>query len=300
MSVLVNYVAVIFIWSTTPLAIKLSNSSASPFAAVMLRMLIAFFLASACIALWHKQAVLKKDNWKMYSVAALSIFPNMPLVYLASNYMPSGLIAVLFALTPLTSGLIASCVLKEKVFNRTRLLALSLAIAGLWVIYMDQIKHSEVILTGLVLMFCSNLLFLISQIGVKHLQKTHNIGAFEQTFGALAFSLPGLMIIWWVCDGVIPTLTETSGYAIVYLAVVGSLVGFAAYFSVLSQLPVLVVSVIPLMTPALALWLGALLLNEPLSLPLLIGTAMIVLALALYDGVLSALLAARTSLKSLS
>jgi drug/metabolite transporter (DMT)-like permease len=108
------------------------------------------------------------------------------------------------------------------------------------------------------------------------------------------------MISWWVCDGVIPTLTETSGYAIVYLAVVGSLVGFAAYFSVLSQLPVLVVSVIPLMTPALALWLGALLLNEPLSLPLFIGTAMIVLALALYDGVLSALLAARTSLKSLS
>ena len=128
MSVLVNYVAVIIIWSTTPLAIKLSNSSASPYAAVMLRMVIAFFLAAAFIAVWKNTAVLKKENWKIYAVAGIGIFPNMPIVYLAANYIPSGMIAVLFALTPLTSGLIAGFLLKEKVLDRARVFALSLAI----------------------------------------------------------------------------------------------------------------------------------------------------------------------------
>lgn len=43
MSVLLNYVAVILIWSTTPLAIKVSSTSVSPFAAILYRMVIAFF-----------------------------------------------------------------------------------------------------------------------------------------------------------------------------------------------------------------------------------------------------------------
>ena len=137
-------------------------------------------------------------------------------------------------------------------------------------------------------MFVSNIVFSLSQVGVKYLQKTHSISAFEQTFGALAFSMPGLIISWWLMDGEIPiSLTATSAYAVLYLAVIGSLFGFAAYFSVLNHLPVVVVSVIPLITPAFALWLGALLLNEPLGIPLMIGTAFIVMALALYDGVFS-------------
>ena len=298
MSVVVHYLAVIFIWSTTPLAIKLSNDSASPHAAVMLRMLLAFFLASAVIALWQNQAVLKLRHIKVYAAASISIFPNMPLVYWASQYIPSGLVAVLFALTPITSGLMAALVLKEKVFNRSRVLALGLAISGLALIYADQWQRSATVLTGLVLMLASNAVFSCSQLMVKQLQAEHRVCAFEQTFGALTFSLPGLMLCWYLFDGNVPAISLSSGYAIVYLAIVGSLLGFAAYFSVLNALPVTVVSLIPLITPAFALWLGALLLHEPISLTVLLGTALIIAGLALYDGVFAAFQSAAKTAKA--
>ena len=289
MSVLLNYVAVILIWSTTPLAIKVSSASVSPFAAILYRMTIAFFLAAAIIAVWKNSSTLKSKNWKVYVAAGMGIFPNMTLVYLASNFIASGLMAVLFALTPITSGLLAAILLKENYFTPGKLLALIFAIIGVVLIFMDQLQFGNNAIYGIVLMLGSGLVFSLSQVLLKHLQTTHEINAFEQTFGALAFSLPGLLLSWFLFDDKShATLSDAGIYAIIYLSVIGSLIGFAAYFFVLSHLSVSVVSLIPLVTPVLALYWGALLLNEPLSDYIALGTACIVVALILYDELLMA------------
>jgi drug/metabolite transporter (DMT)-like permease len=70
-----------------------------------------------------------------------------------------------------------------------------------------------------------------------------------------------------------------------YLALIGSLIGFAAYYKVLMALPIILVSAITLLTPMLALWLGALLLDEVISSQLIIGSGMILIAVSLYEGV---------------
>ena len=287
MPVLLNYIAVILIWSTTPLAIKVSSASVSPFAAILYRMVIAFFLAAAIIAVWKNSAVLKSKNWKVYAAAGMGIFPNMTLVYLASDYISSGLMAVLFALTPITSGLLSAILLKENYFTPGKLLALTFAIIGLVLIFIDQLQFGNNAIYGILLMLGSGLIFSLSQILLKYLQKTHEISAFEQTFGALAFSLPGLLLSWILFGDKSPIVFSDAGiYAIIYLSVVGSLVGFAAYFFVLHHLSVSVVSLIPLITPVLALYWGALLLQEPLTGYIALGTTCIVIALMLYDEIL--------------
>ncbi len=166
MSVLLNYMAVILIWSTTPLAIKLSSDSVSAHAAVLLRMAVALFLAMIVVAVWQKRSMLKVRNIKIYTAAGLGLFPNMSLVYLAAESMSSGMIAVIFALTPVVSGLMASIVLKEKFLSLRSMIALLVSIVGLTVIFSEQLNMSDEALVGISLMLLSVCLFSMSQVAV--------------------------------------------------------------------------------------------------------------------------------------
>lgn len=290
MSVFSHYLAVIFIWSTTPLAIHFSSDGLSAHAAVMLRMLLAFLLAAVFIAIWQKKSALKRENWQIYMVAGLGIFPNMPLVYMAAKHIQSGLISVIFALTPLISGILAAVFLRERGSGKSQILPVLLAMLGLLIIFYEQISLKPGAMTGIILMLISNMIFSASQVATKHLHNVRAtyggepVDAFEQTFGALTFSLPGLLLSWWIFDGEFPRhISQQSLMGIVYLSLIGSLLGFAAYFVVLKNLTVAIVSLIPLITPALALWLGSYILAEPVGLTLKLGTGFIVVALIVYD-----------------
>ena len=81
MQVSVAYIAVLLIWSTTPLGIVWSSESINPTMAVLLRMLIAVVLGGLVIFIrnielpWHKQAL------RLYSYSAVGIFGGMSFSY---------------------------------------------------------------------------------------------------------------------------------------------------------------------------------------------------------------------------
>ena len=282
-----SYIAVILIWSTTPLAIKVSSKTLSPIAAVSLRMALALVCALVIMALLRRHSFWSKEHVKNYFAASLGIFPNMPLVYWSSQYISSGLIAVIFALSPFFMALFAYFLLGEKVLTIRKCLALCLALGGLIIISIDQLAQDDATIYGIGLMILSNIVYSISSIWVKKLNHQRNIDALDQTIGALAFSLPGLLIAWFVYDGMsLPSLDATTISAIVYLAVLGSLVGFAAFYYILQHLKVATVALIPMITPALALWFGSLLDDELITTNIIIGSMMIILGLILYEGML--------------
>ena len=66
-----------------------------------------------------------------------------------------------------------------------------------------------------------------------------------------------------------------------YLAVFGSLVGFTAFAYCLNELPASTVSTYAYVNPAVAVTLGALILDEPLTAGLLTGGALILVAVIL-------------------
>jgi drug/metabolite transporter (DMT)-like permease len=69
--------------------------------------------------------------------------------------------------------------------------------------------------------------------------------------------------------------------ALVYLIVVGSLVGFSAYIWLLKAAPTHLVGTYAYVNPVVAVLLGALWLGEPITLPTVVGGAAIVAAVAL-------------------
>ena len=85
-------------------------------------------------------------------------------------------------------------------------------------------------------------------------------------------------------DGHLPNFdwSGRSLWAIVYLAIFGSLIGFMAYFHVLQSIGATAVATVTLVTPVMALALGMLLNDEELSLTMVFGTRGILFGLALY------------------
>jgi len=277
------YLIVIAVWATTPLAIKISSQGFSPLAAASMRFVLASLLACVIVALVCHRSGLKRRHWKAYAAASLSIFPNMPLVYLATTYISSGLVSVMFATAPLIMGLLSVLILKKNPFTPLRLLGLGISLSGLMLISYAQFGAGDARYIGILLMIGSTVLFSLSNILLKKMD-TSAIDPLEQSLGAMVFALPGLLLCWYVLDGQIPAMTlGAASAAIVYLATVGSLLGFMAFYYVLRQLPFEVVGLVPLITPVLAMFLGVLLAGESIGRELQQGSLLILTGLAVYE-----------------
>lgn len=285
MAVLFAYVFVVLIWATTPLAIQWSSDSLSFIAAAVARMSIALAIALLVHALLRKSLATYWQHRHIYFAASIGIFPNMPVVYWGVQFIPSGLVAVIFAMSPFVTGLMTLWLLKQNPFTFRKLVALVLALAGLVVIFYHQLQFNTRSVYGIASILLSCVLFSFSSVWVKKLtqEETVSLDAFHQACGALLFSLPGLVLSWWLMDGVLPQqLSVKSGVSIIYLSIMGSLVGAALFFFILQRLSATAVSLITLITPVLAIIIGKQLANEALSPQTLFGVTIVLLALLLY------------------
>lgn len=284
MPTIASFLAVIVIWSTTPIAITISNQSFTPQFSVLARMSLAFILIAIFIALFRKQSVLQLKNWRIYLMAGVGFFPTMTFIHQSTLYLSSGLVAVLFSLVPIFTGVMATFILKETFFTINKIIAMLLSLSGFLIIFAQNMTFGDDTLKGIACMFCANTLFSVSQVGVKYLSKEKQVDPFEQTLGALVYAVPGFILSWYFIDGNLPTtFLPQSIWATVYLASIGSIFVFSAYFYALKKLSVTVMSLIPLVQPLLTLWLGLVLLDELVTQEILLGTVIIVLALVIFD-----------------
>jgi drug/metabolite transporter (DMT)-like permease len=302
-AVLFAYFSVVLIWATTPLAIQWSSDSLSFMAAVAARMMIALVLAFSLLAMLRGSFASFWQYRKIYFAASIGIFPNMPVVYWAAQFIPSGLVAVIFAFSPFVTGVMTLLLLKQNPFSVKKVFALLVALLGLVVIFYHQLHFDFRSVYGISGILLSCVLFSFSSVWVKKIteQQAISLDAFHQATGALLFSLPALLLCWWFMDGDIPqTVSTKSAGAILYLAVVGSLLGSALFFYILQRLSASVVSLITLMTPVLAILLGKSLAGEELSTHTLTGVALVLVALVFYSPFSIAQIMQWCSQKSLS
>lgn len=276
------YIALIVIWSTTPLAIKWSAIDVSFAGAIFWRILLSALLALAALKIRGEKLFIKPRVWRFYAITAAGIAPNFLLVYWSSLWISSGLISVIFSLTPFLMGILSYYWLGKNVFTVRRLVALSIAIIGLVIIFSDQLLlMGDKGAYGMVAMLLSIICFAISSTWLQKMGAS--IPVLQTTAGGLCFSVPPLAICWWIFDGELPfDMSLQSGLSILYLGIVGSLIGFFLYYFLLHRITASVVSTVGMISPVFALALGSLLAGENLSLRLMAGAAMVLLGVALY------------------
>ncbi len=281
MPIYVVFLSVVAIWSTTPLAIQWSTLGSSFSFSVASRMLMGLII---CIfILLAKQQKLPLHNQALinYTYAGAGIFITVSLVYYSALSIPSGLISVVFGLTPIITGVFALLLLKDKFFSISKMIGLILGLTGLFIIFKHSFTLTETLITGL----ASVTLAMTFQafISVKLKQINVRISALETTTGALIVSVPLFILSWFIFGGEIPDISIKAALSIGYLAVFGSVIGFISYYYLIKHASVHVVGIAPLLTPVFALILGSSLNHEQLSIVQISGISLVLLGLAIYE-----------------
>jgi len=265
------------IWGSTFLFISIGNDSLPPVWAAAMRLgLASVVLAAITLALGHsfprgeglKAAVL-------FGVFQFGI--NMPLLYWGEKTVPSGLTAVLFATIPLSSALITRAFGMERL-NPLKLAGALVAIVG--VAFIGGASAAGFSHTAGVIAIVSAATF--AGLGTTYLKR----GPRQSPFAANAV---GCAVGFPICLVVSALMRETWGlpeggpawFSLLYLVLAGSVGAFALMAWLLHHWPVTRVAFISVITPVIALVLGAVVRAEPLTPRSLAGTALVLTGLVI-------------------
>jgi len=282
MSIPLAYVGVILIWSTTPLAIQWSGQEVGFLFGITSRMLLGV-IAGLAVALvmglklpWHSAAR------HTYLAAGLGLFFAMLSVYWASQYIPSGWISVLFGMTPIVTGVMASIWLDEQALIPARIAGMLLGVAGLAIMLLGAQSLGTAAPLGIAGMIFSVTAYSASAVAIKRIGA--DIPALATTIGGLGVTVPLLLAMYYLTGEPLPrAIPVRAAVSIVYLGIIGSVLGFAMYYYVLRHVEATRVALITLVTPVIALLLGHGLNGEPLRPEVWVGTTAILSGLLLFE-----------------
>lgn len=282
MSLPTAFISVVLIWSTTPLALKWSALEAGPSFAVLARMVIGTLLCALLLWGLRVRFPLHRKARLTYLAAGLSMFGAMSLTYWASQRVNSGLISVLFGLSPLMTSIGAAYWLKEEALTLNKLAGMGLGLAGLALVFHSSLALGPGALVGIGVLLIAVLLQSMGMVWVKRIGDDSSAVAIN--LGTLLVALPLFFIVWWLMDGQWPTqLSPRAVGAIVYLGIFGSVLGFVLYYYMIKHMETSSVALIMLITPVLALLLGNALNDEVIPLSVWLGAACIALGLSLHQ-----------------
>lgn len=280
MPIIAAYFSILLIWSTTPLAIQWSTTEVGFLFGVTSRMLIGTLICILILVIKKQRLPWTRESIIVYSSAASGIYGSMLFVYWGALYVPSGMIAVVFGLSPIITLLLARILLNEPAASFRQLAGLIMALSGLVVTSQTSLAGFKYFSLGLVLILISVSLHSLSSVLTKRYNKQHS--ALVVTTGGLIFASTLLTGTWFIFDGALPgTFPLHTVWSIVYLGVIATGIGFILYFYVLSHISPVKLALLTLITPVTAISIGILFNGEKLTLEIVIGTLLIMTGLIL-------------------
>lgn len=267
---------VCLIWGSTWLVIKLGLRDVPPFTGAALR----FALAGSCMAglawMFRGQESKKRPPWpSVVSQGLLQFGFNYAVVYVGETVIPSGLVAVLWAVFPLCIALASHFILKTERLGGRQWLGLGIAFCGVSALFVTDIASvsSSMIPIGL-LVLLAPLSVTVPTLLIKRTAHDSNLFILNRDsmwIGALVLGVLGA-----VFEREQPMrITPLAVACILYLAIPGTVVTFGVYLWILRHVAAYRASLISFVTPALALLIGALFGGEPLTLATLAGSSLV-------------------------
>jgi drug/metabolite transporter (DMT)-like permease len=270
------------IWGTTWSAIRVQLRGIPPFTGVALR----FALAGAVllgVALAMKvplgRARYERRLWVVN--AACTFCTSYGLVYWAEQWLPSGLTAVLFATFPLIVAVLAHFWIPGERLTAAAVVGVVVGFAGVAVLFsadLESIAGPRAVFVAAVLLI-SPTVSAVAQVAVKR-------------WGGEVHPLSITAAPMLLTGGVMGTLAAIverdrgatfggpSVGALLYLALVGSALAFSLYFWLLRHLPSTQVSLVAYTAPVLAVFVGRVALDEPVTARMLAGSALVAAGVA--------------------
>jgi drug/metabolite transporter (DMT)-like permease len=278
----VAWLTICIVWGTTYLAIRIGVAELPPMLFAGLRWIIAGLLMTILLNLRQHKLPAFKDFKHLAVVGILLLGVANGLVVVAEQWLPSGLTALILSTLPFWVVGIEYFLPNRPKINFLIIIGLLLGSAGVLLIFARDLNITldiNILLGGLCLLGAV-IAWAIGSIYWKY-KKTEvrpMMGASIQMLiaGILQTAL-GLIL----GEQNNFHLTQNGVYALAYLIVFGSIMGYASYIYSVTKLPLSLVSTYAYVNPVIAILLGWYFLDEPLTVTVLVASLAILIGVAL-------------------
>jgi drug/metabolite transporter (DMT)-like permease len=271
------------IWGSTWLFIKLGLEDLPPLTFAGIRFVISCAIVFTIIRIRGIQLPRARADWLLLAVTGILSFGfNYGLVFWGEQHISSGLAALLQSTLPAFGLVFAHFHLPAERLSWTRIAGVVLGVCGVAVVFSNQLAIAgRQALAGCVALILSAVCAAYSNVLVKAYAK--NLNPAITTGGQMLFGLLLLLAVGIPLEGNPFRFhwTRMAVIALLYLAIVGSVIAFLLYYWLVQNMDVTKSMLIALVTPVVAVILGMLVLNEEFGWRTLAGGAMIISGIAL-------------------
>ena len=272
------FATVCIIWGTTYLAIHVALETVPVLLVAGLRWFSAGMIMSA-LMLASGRGLPQPRMWGPLALLGflMNIVGNGFVVY-AQQFVASGLTAVLIATTPFWSALVERLLPNGERFSKRSLAGLALGFSGIVVLVWPEMTHGGAGGRSFVIGVIAIQFACIGWVIGTSYAKRHELGDNPFRSTALQMVFSGIMLLSAATahgDWEQLSFTPRSFAAMAYLSIAGSLVAYSAYIYAIQHLPLQLVSLYAYINPMIAVALGTLLLNEPLSARVIVAAALV-------------------------
>ncbi len=276
-----TYATLVFIWASTPLAIVWSVESIPALWSMVMRVFLALPFTLVILWLLKSPLPLHRQAWLSYLAGSGSLIISQTFTYLATAYLSSSIIALMFGLAPIIAGLIGVLWFSVRL-SHLQWLGMFIALFGLSTICLMAQQSMHFNVYGIGLMLLSVFTYCLSMYLVKKINA--DVTPFAQATGSILCSsaLACLLIpfIWHDLPTAMPTLK--SSLALLYTVFMASIVAMFCYFKLVQNISATTLSLTTVLTPIIALIIGAVFNHEHLSLLTYMGVGIIFIGITLY------------------
>jgi drug/metabolite transporter (DMT)-like permease len=281
MASVVLYVLLCVIWGSTWLVIKVGYGGLGPFNVAALRFLIAGAILALILPAVGASWPRGRTHWLLVLWVGVVLFgADYGLIYWGEQFLDSGLTAILFATLPLMTVAFAHVYVPGDRLTPRKLAGTLIAFIGVVALFGESLRLDLSKIGPMIAIILSAVFAAAAGVATKR----HGAALHSAALNAPAMLVGGaVLLVASVANGEtlqLPATAETWG-AIVYLAIVGSVVSFLVYFSLLKTWSVTSLSFISVFTPAIALALGFIFLDERPTLWTGAGTILILAGVVL-------------------
>ena len=270
-----------FIWGSTWLVIKVGLADLPPFLAAGLR----FALAAGVLAVVARTRRIpfprdRREHVLLLGVGTTMFWASYGIVYWAEQYIPSGLTAVLFATHPFFTLILAHLILATERVTARKALGVAIGFLGVLLVFRGNLTldHPRGATAAMVLLL-SPLASAMGNVTVKR-WGTH-LHPFQLSILPMAYGAAALLASSLAVErGARVEWSPVAMGSVLYLAILGSVVAFVGYYTLLREVAVTTLNLMSYVYPVVAVVLGYLILGEVLDRLALAGATFVLAGIA--------------------
>jgi drug/metabolite transporter (DMT)-like permease len=272
--------ALYIVWGSTYLAIRFAVETLPPFLHAGLR----FLISGVILVIWRRAAgdeMPTRNQWKSLAIiGTLLLLGGNSLVAVAEQRVASGVAALIIGTVPLWLVIIESIRPGGVKPTWGALIGLIVGFSGIYLLIgpTDLTGGLRFDAIGALLLVIAAFLWSVGSIYSRNAELPKSalmMTGGEMLAGSIPISIVSVIAGEWKSFDV-TQVSSTSWFALIYLIIFGSMIGFVAYIWLLQNAPISLVATYAYVNPLVAVFLGNWFAREPLTARTLIAAGIII------------------------